>query len=83
MTFDPFENQGGAAAWDPDAAAASKKAADKLFASAEEVDSAPLEGADTSDTSPLGGPASDEPAPGTEGDEDLRRDENGEGTDEA
>lgn len=80
MTFDPFENQGGAAAWDPDAAAASKKAADKLFASAEEVDSAPLEG---SDVPAVGGLAPQGPGPGTEGDEDLRRDENGEGVDEA
>ena len=32
MTFDPFANQGGAAAWDPAAAAASNEAADQLFA---------------------------------------------------
>lgn len=32
MTFDPYANQGGAAAWDPDAAAASNEAADELFA---------------------------------------------------
>ncbi|PWB97931.1 hypothetical protein [Homoserinimonas hongtaonis] len=32
MTFDPYANQGGAAAWDPAAAAASNEAADQLFA---------------------------------------------------
>lgn len=32
MTFDPFANQGGAAAWDAKAAAESNKAADELFA---------------------------------------------------
>jgi hypothetical protein len=32
MTFDQFANQGDTAAWDPDAAAATKKAADKIFA---------------------------------------------------
>ena len=31
MTFDQFANQGGTAAWDPEAAAATKKAADKIF----------------------------------------------------
>lgn len=39
MSFDPYKNQGGAAAWDPAAAAASKKAADDLFgAQPEDVD---------------------------------------------
>jgi hypothetical protein len=32
MTFDPYANQGGAAAWDATAAAESKKTADELFA---------------------------------------------------
>lgn len=31
MTFDQFANQGDTAAWDPAAAAATKKAADKIF----------------------------------------------------
>lgn len=34
MTFDQFANQGGAAAWDANEAAATKKAADKIFATA-------------------------------------------------
>lgn len=32
MTFDPFANQGGAAAWDPKASEESSRAADELFA---------------------------------------------------
>lgn len=32
MTFDPFANQGGAAAWDPEATAKSNRDADALFA---------------------------------------------------
>jgi hypothetical protein len=32
MTFDPYANQGDTAAWDPEAAAATKRAADKIFA---------------------------------------------------
>lgn len=35
MTFDPYANQGGTAAWDPEQAAATKKAAEKLFAEAD------------------------------------------------
>jgi hypothetical protein len=31
MTFDQYANQGDTAAWDPDAAAANKRAADKIF----------------------------------------------------
>lgn len=36
MTFDPYANQGGSAAWDADAAAATKKAGEKLFAEADD-----------------------------------------------
>jgi hypothetical protein len=36
MTFDPYANQGGTAAWDPEQAAATKKAAEKLFAEADD-----------------------------------------------
>lgn len=32
MSFDPFANQGGAAAWDPQASDESNKTADALFA---------------------------------------------------
>lgn len=31
MTFDPYANQGDTSAWDPEAAAANKRAADKIF----------------------------------------------------
>jgi hypothetical protein len=31
MTFDPYANQGDTSAWDPEAAAATKRAADKIF----------------------------------------------------
>jgi hypothetical protein len=45
MTFDQFANQGDTAAWDPDAAAATKKAADEIFAGD------PDDAVDTNDTS--------------------------------
>lgn len=32
MSFDPYANQGGAAAWDPKATEESNRAADELFA---------------------------------------------------
>ncbi|WP_403021745.1 hypothetical protein [Salinibacterium sp. GXW1014] len=32
MSFDPFANQGGPAAWDPKASEESNRAADELFA---------------------------------------------------
>lgn len=34
MTFDPYANQGDTSAWDPEAAAATKRAADKIFTDA-------------------------------------------------
>ncbi len=37
MTFDQYANQGGSAAWDPEQAAATKKAAEKLFAEADDA----------------------------------------------
>lgn len=33
MSFDPFANQGGPAAWDPEAAEQSSRAADEILAS--------------------------------------------------
>jgi len=39
MTFDQFANQGDTAAWDPEAAAATKKAAEKIFSSSGNDDS--------------------------------------------
>jgi len=33
MTFDPYANQGDTSAWDPESAAATKRAADKIFSS--------------------------------------------------
>jgi hypothetical protein len=33
MSFDPYANQGGAAAWDPKASEESNRAADELFSS--------------------------------------------------
>lgn len=51
MTFDPFENQGGAAAWDPAEAAASKKAADALFGTGDDSsESAPDDAVDAEAT---------------------------------
>lgn len=46
MTFDQFANQGDTAAWDPEAAAATKKAADKIFSAEPDTD-------DTSDDTAL------------------------------
>jgi len=46
MTFDPYANQGDTSAWDPEAAAATKRAADKIFT--EESEAANEAGADTS-----------------------------------
>lgn len=47
MTFDQYANQGDTAAWDPEAAAATKKAADKIFSA--EPDDADVD--DDDDTS--------------------------------
>jgi hypothetical protein len=41
MTFDPYANQGDTSAWDPDAAAATKRAAEKIFSDAPAADSDP------------------------------------------
>lgn len=59
MTFDQFANQGDTAAWDPEAAAATKKAADKIFNPRKNGTNA--DGTDSSDT---------EKTVGTDGDED-------------
>lgn len=49
MTFDPYANQGDTSAWDPEAAAANKRAADKIFS--DEPDAAGSNGAlDENDT---------------------------------
>lgn len=58
MTFDQFANQGDTAAWDPEAAAATKRASEKIFRSNKSDDSA---GADGSDGDSVG----------TDGDEDA------------
>lgn len=44
MTFDQFANQGDTAAWDPEAAAATKKAAEKIFNSDPNDDSGETDG---------------------------------------
>ncbi len=38
MSFDQFAGQGDTAAWDPEVAAATKKAADKIFTAAAEAE---------------------------------------------
>ena len=52
MTFDPYANQGDTSAWDPEAAAATKRAAEKIFADAPEStgpDGTDTDGADADD----------------------------------
>lgn len=69
MTFDQFANQGGTAAWDPEEAAATKKAADKLFGEADdsiEVDDVVSPGADATTA-----PGGEGKVVGTDGDEDT------------
>lgn len=63
MTFDQFANQGGPASWDPEAAAAAKKAGDRLFAEADDsidVDDVVVSAAENADR-----------GVGTDGDEDT------------
>ena len=62
MTFDQFANQGGSAAWDGEESAATKKAADKIFATGTEkngVDETTVSGEDDS----LRDPEPDSPVP--------------------
>ncbi|MHA6669787.1 hypothetical protein ACX3O0_13060 [Homoserinimonas sp. A447] len=48
MTFDPYANQGDTAAWDPEAAAATKRAADKIFTVGPDGTTAEVDEDDTS-----------------------------------
>ena len=51
MTFDQFANQGDTAAWDPESAAATKKAADKIFTGEHDVVDPDSDDAEAEDTS--------------------------------
>lgn len=64
MTFDQFANQGGSAAWDGEEAAATKRAAEKIFATGTAtngVDETTVSGEDDS----LRKPEPDGPEPDT------------------
>ncbi|MEX1078260.1 MAG: hypothetical protein WED09_04045 [Homoserinimonas sp.] len=74
MTFDQYANQGDTAAWDPEAAAATKRAADKIF-NGEPDHTAPDDASDAETDDNEGTAVKQDPHPPSEvPDPDITRD---------